>query len=117
MTSPINKPVFACFEDIEKNLGPVFALVNNAGLVDQRPFEDNTPEQIDKIMQVNVNGSIYCAQGALKSMKSLGDGRIINSLLEIRQNRFGSHGALFCRQGRDYFADSCLGLRVCRQEY
>jgi len=70
--------VFACFEKIEKNLGPVFALVNNAGLVDQRPFEDNTPKQIDKIMQVNVNGTIYCSQGALKSMKSLGDGRIIN---------------------------------------
>lgn len=70
--------VFACFEDIEKNLGPVFALVNNAGLVDQRPFEDNTPEQVDKIMQVNVNGTIYCSQGALKSMKSLGDERIIN---------------------------------------
>ena len=70
--------VFACFEDIEKSLGPVFALVNNAGLVDQRPFEENTPEQIDKIMQVNVNGTIYCSQGALKSMKELGDGRIIN---------------------------------------
>ncbi len=70
--------VLACFEDIGKNLGPVFALVNNAGLVDQRPFEDNTSEQINKIMQVNVNGTIYCSQGALKSMKALGDGRIIN---------------------------------------
>ena len=39
---------------------------------------ENTPEQIDKIMQVNVNGSIYCAQAALKSMKTLKDGRIIN---------------------------------------
>jgi len=70
--------VFACFDEIENSLGPVFALVNNAGLVDQRPFEDNTPEQIDNIMRVNVNGTIYCSQGALKSMKSLGDGRIIN---------------------------------------
>jgi NAD(P)-dependent dehydrogenase (short-subunit alcohol dehydrogenase family) len=72
------KAVLACFEKIEQELGPVFALVNNAGLVDQRPFEENTPEHIDKIMQVNVNGTIYCSQGALKSMKTLGDGRIIN---------------------------------------
>ena len=72
------KAVFACFEEIEQELGPVFALINNAGLVDQRPFEENTPEHIDKIMQVNVNGTIYCSQGALKSMKTLGDGRIIN---------------------------------------
>jgi NAD(P)-dependent dehydrogenase (short-subunit alcohol dehydrogenase family) len=72
------KAVFDCFQDIEKNLGAVYALVNNAGLVDQRPFEENTPEQINKIMQVNVNGTIYCSQGALKSMKTLKDGRIIN---------------------------------------
>ena len=70
--------VFACFEEIVKTLGPVYTLVNNAGLVDQRPFEDVTPEQIDKIMRVNVHGTIYCSQGALKSMKTLGDGRIIN---------------------------------------
>lgn len=72
------KAVFDCFQDIENNLGAVYALVNNAGLVDQRPFEENTPEQINKIMQVNVNGTIYCSQGALKSMKTLKDGRIIN---------------------------------------
>jgi NAD(P)-dependent dehydrogenase (short-subunit alcohol dehydrogenase family) len=70
--------VLACFEDIEKELGSVYALVNNAGLVDQRPFEEVTPDQIDKIMQVNVHGTIYCSQGALKSMKTLKDGRIIN---------------------------------------
>jgi meso-butanediol dehydrogenase/(S,S)-butanediol dehydrogenase/diacetyl reductase len=72
------KAVFACFADIENALGPVYALVNNAGLVDQRPFEEVTPEQIDKIMRVNVHGSIYCAQAALKSMKTLKDGRMIN---------------------------------------
>lgn len=72
------KAVFACFEDIVNTFGPIFALVNNAGIVDQRPFEEVTPEQIDKIMRVNVNGTIYCSQAALKSMKTLGNGRIIN---------------------------------------
>jgi NAD(P)-dependent dehydrogenase (short-subunit alcohol dehydrogenase family) len=70
--------VFACFENIEKELGPVYALVNNAGLVDQRPFGEVTPEQIDNIMRVNVHGTIYCSQAALKSMTRLKDGRIIN---------------------------------------
>ncbi|GAK50443.1 acetoin reductases [Candidatus Moduliflexus flocculans] len=72
------KAVFACFEDIVATFGEVFALVNNAGIVDQRPFEEVTPEQIDKIMRVNVHGTIYCSQAALKSMKSLKNGRIIN---------------------------------------
>ena len=65
------KAVFTCFDDIEQTLGPIYALVNNAGLVDQRPFEEVTPDQINKIMQVNVYGTIYCSQAALKSMKTL----------------------------------------------
>ncbi len=70
--------VFDCFQDIAKSLGPVFALVNNAGLVDQRPFEEITPEQMDRIMRVNVHGALYCAQAAAPGMKTLKDGRIIN---------------------------------------
>jgi NAD(P)-dependent dehydrogenase (short-subunit alcohol dehydrogenase family) len=70
--------VLACFEQIEKELGPVFALVNNAGIVDQRPFEEITAEQINKQMAVNVNGTLFCSQGAVKGMKANKQGRIIN---------------------------------------
>jgi NAD(P)-dependent dehydrogenase (short-subunit alcohol dehydrogenase family) len=70
--------VLACFEQIEKDLGPVFALVNNAGIVDQRPFEEITAEQINKQMAVNVNGTLFCSQGAVKGMKANKQGRIIN---------------------------------------
>lgn len=70
--------VFKCFEDIEKSLGPVFALVNNAGVVDQRPFEEITPEQMDRMMRINVSGTLYCCQAAVKGMKEGKDGRIIN---------------------------------------
>jgi len=61
-----------------KSLGPVFCLVNNAGLVDQCPFEQITPEQMDRIMRVNVHGTLYCCQAAAPSMRTLKDGRIIN---------------------------------------
>jgi NAD(P)-dependent dehydrogenase (short-subunit alcohol dehydrogenase family) len=72
------RAVFKCFEDIEKSLGPVFALVNNAGVVDQRPFEEITPEQMDRMMRINVSGTLYCCQAAVKGMKEGKDGRIIN---------------------------------------
>jgi NAD(P)-dependent dehydrogenase (short-subunit alcohol dehydrogenase family) len=72
------KAVFACFESIVAELGPVFALVNVAGLVDQQPFEEITAERLDQVLRVNVSGTVFCSQAALKSMKSLGDGRIIN---------------------------------------
>jgi NAD(P)-dependent dehydrogenase (short-subunit alcohol dehydrogenase family) len=72
------KAVFACFDDITRNLGNVFALANVAGAVDQQAFEEITPERLDKMNRININGSVYCAQAALKTMKSLQDGRIIN---------------------------------------
>lgn len=70
--------VLQCFGTIAKELGPVFALVNNAGIVDQRPFEEITEELINKQMAVNVNGTLFCTQGAAKSMKEKKEGRIIN---------------------------------------
>jgi len=70
--------VFACFEDITKNLGKVFALANVAGAVDQQAFTEITPERLDKMNRININGSIWCSQAALQTMKTLHDGRIIN---------------------------------------
>lgn len=70
--------VFDCFEKIEKELGSVYVLINNAGIVDQCPIEEATPKQIDKIMQVNVNGIIYCCQAVSKMMKENKSGRIVN---------------------------------------
>jgi NAD(P)-dependent dehydrogenase (short-subunit alcohol dehydrogenase family) len=70
--------VFACFEDIAKTLGDVFALANVAGAVDQQAFEEITPERLDRMNAININGSVWCAQAALKTMKKYHDGRIIN---------------------------------------
>ncbi|NLU36824.1 MAG: SDR family oxidoreductase [Clostridiales bacterium] len=70
--------VLKVFDEIYNELGPVFALVNNAGIVDQRPFEEITPEQMDKIMRVNVSGTLFCTQGAIRGMKENRRGKIIN---------------------------------------
>jgi len=70
--------VFGCFDDITAALGEVFALVNVAGAVDQQPFEEITPDRLDRMNRININGTVYCAQAALRTMKGLKDGRIIN---------------------------------------
>jgi len=70
--------VMACFQDIAKNLGDVFALANVAGAVDQQPFVEISPERLDRMNRININGSVWCAQGALQTMTKLHDGRIIN---------------------------------------
>ncbi len=70
--------VFEIFTKIRSDLGPVHVLVNNAGVVDQRPFEEITAEQIDRMMRVNVNGTLFCSQAAAIDMKVTMSGRIIN---------------------------------------
>lgn len=67
-----------CLSRIVNELGDIYALVNNAGVVDQRPFEDNTEEIYDRMFKVNVYGTSWCIQAALPSMKKLGGGKIIN---------------------------------------
>jgi len=70
--------VLNCFSSITKEVGDIYALVNNAGVVDQRPFEENDEAVFDKMFKVNVYGTAYCIQGALESMKKNKEGRIIN---------------------------------------
>ena len=70
--------VFACFGRIVEEFGDIYALVNNAGVVDQRPFEETWPEVFERMFSVNVYGTSYCIQAALPSMKKQKDGKIIN---------------------------------------
>ena len=70
--------VLECFKKITEEIGDVYALVNNAGVVDQRPFEENDEAVFDKMFKVNVYGTAYCIQGAIESMKKNKDGKIIN---------------------------------------
>ena len=70
--------VFSTFDTIRLELGPVHVLVNNAGVVDQRPFEEITADQIDRMMRVNVNGTLFCCQAAAPDMKKSMAGHIIN---------------------------------------
>ncbi len=72
------KAVLDCFKGITEEMGDIYALVNNAGVVDQRPFEENDEAVFDRMFKVNVYGTSYCIQGAIESMKKNRDGRIIN---------------------------------------
>ena len=70
--------VLKCFDDIIATVGEIYTLVNNAGVVDTRPFEENDEAILDRIFKVNVYGTAYCIQGALPSMKKNKAGKIIN---------------------------------------
>jgi len=71
--------ITACVEAIEKHLGPVNILVNNAGMNVNAAPHLVTPEGYDTMFNTNVRGAFFMAQAVGKSMLARGEGgRIIN---------------------------------------
>lgn len=61
-----------------KEFGGLDVLVNNAGISQDKLFTDITDEDWDNMMNINLKGSFYCSQVALKYMISEKKGNIIN---------------------------------------
>ena len=70
--------------------GRLDILVNNAGLGLDKPFMDTSPADLDRVMRVNVAGTLLCSQAALRRMLPAGYGRIV-SIASISGGR-GSMG-------------------------
>ena len=48
--------VYAAIEHAEKALGGFDVMINNAGIAQVQPLSDVTPDEVDKILKVNVQG-------------------------------------------------------------
>ena len=64
----------ACLE----RFGRVDILVNNAGTTEVVPAENESEEAFLRVLNVNLNGSFYCAQRFGRVMLEAGQGSIIN---------------------------------------
>ena len=72
--------VFAAVEHAEKTLGGFDVMINNAGIAQVKPLADVTPEDMDRIFKINVNGTMWGIQAASEKFKALGHkGKIINA--------------------------------------
>ena len=63
--------------DTEKEFGGVDILVANAGINIRKAPENYLPNEVDKIIQVNLTGVFNCCQVVYPSMKKRGGGKII----------------------------------------
>jgi 3-oxoacyl-[acyl-carrier protein] reductase len=67
--------VEAAVEKVVGTFGRLDVLVNNAGTAIPKRFEETTLEELDRVIDINVRGTLVATQAALKHMKS--GGRII----------------------------------------
>jgi len=63
---------------LEKELGGLEILVNNAGITNDQIFPRMTPEQWQEVISVNLTGAFNCARFASRIMVKKRYGRIIN---------------------------------------
>ena len=66
------------FDQVEKELGTVAILVNNAGIESRSDIRDVDEATYDQVMATNLKGAFFSAQRALGPMSQSGWGRIIN---------------------------------------
>jgi NAD(P)-dependent dehydrogenase (short-subunit alcohol dehydrogenase family) len=81
------------FDELDELLQGLDILINNAGISIRQPFMDITPEQWQRVLDINLNGMFYVAQQAARRMLT-GEGGVILNM--------GSTNALM---GYPYYAD------------
>jgi len=58
--------------------GSVDVLVNNAGVFGLKPFLESTEEDLDRYIHINLKGTYFVTQAAVRQMKKQGGGSIVN---------------------------------------
>ena len=73
----------SALEKVEKELGPINILVNNAGIVALGGVLELDPAEWDRVFETNVNACFLLSKLAAQSMVKQGRGKIINIASEL----------------------------------
>jgi NADP-dependent 3-hydroxy acid dehydrogenase YdfG len=94
-------------------LGQIDILVNSAGInIKTRSMSDMTPDQWDRVLQVNATGAYNCIHAVLPQMRARRDGLIIN-ISSISGLRATSLGGVAYSASK--FAMAALGTCVANE--
>jgi NAD(P)-dependent dehydrogenase (short-subunit alcohol dehydrogenase family) len=87
--------VAALFANVERDLGGVDVLVNNAGVGLFAPVADMSLDDWHAVIETNVNGVFYCTREAIPRMRKRGGGYIFNLSSLAGRNAFPT-AAAYC---------------------
>jgi 3-oxoacyl-[acyl-carrier protein] reductase len=66
------------YQRVRSELGPVTVLVNNAGIMPRRSFDEISIADWDETVRVNLSAAFYWCAQVVPDMKAAGFGRIVN---------------------------------------
>lgn len=79
-----------CAAEVLKRHPRIDVLVNAAGWNDIQSFTDNAPDYIDRVVAINLGGTLHLTHALLPSMIAAGKGKIVN--ISSDAGRVGSGG-------------------------
>ena len=93
--------IAAVVDEVEQNIGPVYALINNAGYGHEGTLEESSFEELRQQFEVNVFGAVAMMKAVLPYMRARREGRILNVT---------SMGGLMTMPGLSYYHGSKFAL-------
>ncbi|MEL6231927.1 MAG: SDR family oxidoreductase [Cyanobacteria bacterium J06627_3] len=90
----IESDIIALFQAVDNQLGPITALVNNAGILEQQTRVENLDAgRLNRVFAANITGSFLCARESIKRMstKHGGPGGVIVNVSSVAA-RLGAPG-------------------------
>ena len=74
-----DRPGFTAFlDEVERRLGPIDVLVNNAGIMPVGPLDEQDDATAIRLLEINLHAVIHGTKEAIRRMKPLGSGHIVN---------------------------------------
>lgn len=109
-----SKSVEAFFAWVEKEVGPIHILVNNAGVnVPKRKMAELSAEDWQYMLNVNASGAFFCMTQVLPQMRARKDGLVVN-VVSTSGKRAGVLGGVGYSASK--FAMSALGTVAALEE-
>jgi len=101
-------------ESVEREIGKIDILINNAGITRDMRFTKMGKEDWDEVMNTNLTGVFNCTRHVINGMMERGYGRIINiSSVNGQKGQFGQTNYSAAKAGLHGFTKS-LALEVAK---
>jgi NAD(P)-dependent dehydrogenase (short-subunit alcohol dehydrogenase family) len=74
-----DRPAYTAFlDEVERLLGPIDVLVNNAGIMPVTPLEEEDDHSVTRQLELNLHAVIHGTREAMRRMRPRGTGHILN---------------------------------------
>src|SRR5688572_18820968 len=105
----------ACVAQVQKDIGPIDVLVNNAGITRDMTFKKMTKVDWDAVMRTNLDSCFNMTKQVMDGMVERGWGRVINvSSVNGQKGAFGQTNYSAAKAGIHGFTKA-LALEVARK--